>query len=246
MPPVRRLPGTFEPSTPEMSSADARHGANQLLVTISEYQLMCALHDPSMVSSVVSSQIEQELHPEEEYYDQLPEGTPVDFHQVEQGRTLRFGTFIHRIDQTMTRGIGASQSVRVEEHSAGPLMRLLLGLGTCPLTVDSVIASGHCRKCGDLCRGEEARPFEGAAVSPRAHVLFAGGGCPGEPPQLSGGPCRDQVTEARARHPEGETRQGPASPADSASRSLNAARGTWSLWGSLNALPPQREPLQTS
>ena len=122
-----------------MSSADARRGANQLLVTISEYQLMCALHDPSVVSPVVSSQIDQELRPEEEYYDQPPEGTPVDFRQVEQGRTLRFMTFIHRINQTVTRGIGASNSVRVEEHSAGPLMRLLLGLGTCPLTVESVI-----------------------------------------------------------------------------------------------------------
>ena len=130
----------FRTKYPRMSSADAHRGANQLLVTISEYQLMCALHDPSVVSPVVSSQIEQELRPEEEYYDQPPEGTPVDFCQVEQGRTLRFGAFIHRIDQTVTRGIGTSQSVRVEEHSAGPLMWLLLGPGTCPLTVESVIA----------------------------------------------------------------------------------------------------------
>ena len=105
-----------------MSSADAQCGANQLLVTISEYQLMCALHNPSVVSPVVSSQIEQELCPEEEYYDQLPEGTPVDFRQVEQGCTLRFGTFIHRIDQTVTWGVGASQLVREGDHSAGPLM----------------------------------------------------------------------------------------------------------------------------
>ena len=112
----------FRTKYPKMSSADACRGANQLLVTISEYQLMCALHDPSVVSPVVSSQIDQELRPEEEYYDQPPEGTPVDFCQVEQGRTLRFRTFIHRIDQTMTWGIGTSQSVRVEEHSAGPLM----------------------------------------------------------------------------------------------------------------------------
>ena len=83
---------------------------------------MCALHDPSVVSPVVPSQIDQELHPEEEYYDQPPKGTPVDFRLVEQGRTLRFATFIHRIDQTVSWGIGASQSVRVEEHSAGPLM----------------------------------------------------------------------------------------------------------------------------
>ena len=69
----------FRTKYPRMSSADARCGANQLLVTISEYQLMCALHDPSMVSPVVPSQIEQELRPEEEYYDQPPEGTPVDF-----------------------------------------------------------------------------------------------------------------------------------------------------------------------
>ena len=129
----------FQTKYPRMSSADARHGANQLLVTISKYQLMCALHDPSMVSPVVSSQIGQELRPEEEYYDQLPEGTPVDFRQVKQGRTLRFGTFIHRIDQTVTQGVGTSQSVRVAEYSAGPLMRLLLRPGTCPLTVESVI-----------------------------------------------------------------------------------------------------------
>ena len=122
-----------------MSSAVARRGANQLLVTISEYQLMCALHDPSVVSPVVSSQIEQELHPEEEYYDQPPEGTPVDFRQVEQGCTLRFGTFIHRIDQTVTQGIGTSNSVREGDHSGGPLMQLLLGPGTCPLTVEAVV-----------------------------------------------------------------------------------------------------------
>ena len=130
----------FVPVHPRMSSADARRGANQLLVTISEYQLMCALHDPSVVSPVVSSQIEQELCPEEEYYKQPPEGTPVDFRQVEQGRTLRFGTFIHRIDQTVTRGVGTSQSVREDEHSASPLLRLLLGPGTCPLTVEAVVA----------------------------------------------------------------------------------------------------------
>ena len=130
----------FQTKYPRMSSADARHGANQLLVTISEYQLMCALHDPSVVSYVVSSQIEQELCPEEEYHDQPPEGTPMDFRQVEQGRTLRFGTFIHRINQTVTQGVGTSQSVRVGDHSAGPLMQLLLRLGTCPLTVESVIA----------------------------------------------------------------------------------------------------------
>ena len=130
----------FQTKYPRMSSTDARHGANQLLVTISEYQLMCALHNPSVVSPVVSSQIEQELRPEEEYYDQPPEGTPVDFHQVEQGHTLRFGTFIHRIDQTVTRGISASQSVREGDHSAGPLMQLLLGLGTCPLTMEVVVA----------------------------------------------------------------------------------------------------------
>ena len=130
----------FQTKYLRMSSADARRGANQLLVTISEYQLMCALHDPSVVSPVIPAQIEQELHPEEEYHDQPPEGTPVDFRQVEQGCTLRFGTFIHRIDQTMTRGIGASQSVREGEHSAGPLLRLLLGPGTCPLTVEAVVA----------------------------------------------------------------------------------------------------------
>ena len=101
---------------------------------------MCTLHDPSVVSPVVSSQIDQELHPEEEYYDQPPEGTPVDFRLVEQGHTLRFATFIHRIDQTMTWVISASNSVRVEEHGTGLLMQLLLGLGTCPLTVESVIA----------------------------------------------------------------------------------------------------------
>ena len=93
-----------------------------------------------MVSPVVSSQIDQELKPEEEYYDQPPEGTPVDFRLVEQGRTLRFATFLHRIDQTVTWGLSASNSVRVEEHGTGPLMWLLLGLGTCPLTMESVIA----------------------------------------------------------------------------------------------------------
>ena len=129
----------FRIKYPRMSSADAYRWANQLLVTLSEYQLECALHDPSMVSPVVSSQIDQELKPEE-YYVQLPDGTPVDFRLVEQGRTLRFATFLHRIDQTVTRGFGASNLVRVEEHGTGPLMQLLLGPGTCPLTVESVIA----------------------------------------------------------------------------------------------------------
>ena len=130
----------FQTKYPRMSSADARRGANQLLVTLSEYQLECTLHDPSVVSLVVSPQIDQELKPEEEYYDQLPGGIPVDFRLVEQGRTLRFATFLHRINQTVTRGIGASNLVRVEEHGTGPLMRLLLGPGTCPLTMESVIA----------------------------------------------------------------------------------------------------------
>ena len=130
----------FQIKYPRMSSTDARRGANQLLVTLSKYQLECTLHDPSVVSPVVSSQINQELKPEEEYYDQLPEGTPVDFRLVEQGHTLRFATFLHRIDQTVTRGISASNSVRVEEHGTGPLMQLLLGPGTCPLTMESVIA----------------------------------------------------------------------------------------------------------
>ena len=103
----------FQTKYPKISPADARRGANQLLVTISEYHLMCALHDPSGVSPVVPSQIEQELCPEEEYYEQPPPGTPVDFRQVEWGRTLRFGAFVHRIDQSVTRGIGASQSVRM-------------------------------------------------------------------------------------------------------------------------------------
>ena len=129
----------FQTKYPRIFPADARHGANQLLVTISEYQLMCALHDPSGVSPVIPSQIEQELRPEEEYYEQPPPGTPVDFRQVEWGRTLRFGAFIHRIDQTVTRGVGASQSVREDEHSAGPLLQLLLGPGTCPLTAEVVI-----------------------------------------------------------------------------------------------------------
>ena len=40
----------------------------------------------------------------------------------------------------MTRGIGTSQSVREDEHSAGPLLWLLLGPGTCPLTMEVVIA----------------------------------------------------------------------------------------------------------
>ena len=109
---MRRLQGTFKLSTLESPQPMLDVGTNQLLVTISEYQLMCALHDPSGVSPVVSSQIEQELRPEEEYYEQPPPGTPVDFRQVEWGCTLRFGTFIHRIDQTVTQGIGASQLVR--------------------------------------------------------------------------------------------------------------------------------------
>ena len=92
----------FQIKYTRMSSADAHCGANQLLVTLSEYQLECALHDPSVVSPVVSSQIDQELKPEEKYYDQPPEGTPVDFRPVEQGHTLRFTTFLHRIDQTVT------------------------------------------------------------------------------------------------------------------------------------------------
>ena len=130
----------FQVRYPRMSSADARRRANQLLVTLSEYQLECAIHDLSVVSPVISSQINQELKPEEEYYDQLPEGTPVDFRLVEQGHTLRFATFLHRIDQTVTRGVTASNSVRVEDHGTGPLMQLLLGPGTCPLTVELVIA----------------------------------------------------------------------------------------------------------
>ena len=40
----------------------------------------------------------------------------------------------------MTRGIGTSQSVREDEHSAGPLLQLLLGPGISPLTVEAVIA----------------------------------------------------------------------------------------------------------
>ena len=130
----------FQVRYPSMSSADACRGANQLLISLSEYQLECAIHDPSVVSPVIFSQIDQELKPEEEYYDQLPEGTPVDFCLVEQGHTLRFATFLHRIDQTVTRGASTSNSVRVEEHGTGPLMQLLLGPGTCPLTVESVIA----------------------------------------------------------------------------------------------------------
>ena len=47
----------FQKKYPQISAADARRGANQLLVTMSEYQLMCTLHDPSMVSLVVPSQI---------------------------------------------------------------------------------------------------------------------------------------------------------------------------------------------
>ena len=130
----------FRVKYPKMSSTDARHWANQLLVTLSEYQLECALHNPSVVSPVISTQVEQELKPEEEYYNQPPDGTPVDFRLVEQGRTLRFATFLHRIDQTITRGFSTSNSVRVEDHGTGPLMQLLLGLGTCPLTMESVIA----------------------------------------------------------------------------------------------------------
>ena len=49
----------FQTKYPKISPANARHGANQLLVTISEYQLMCALHDPSGVSPMVPSQIER-------------------------------------------------------------------------------------------------------------------------------------------------------------------------------------------
>ena len=40
----------------------------------------------------------------------------------------------------MTQGIGTSQSVREDEHSAGPLLQLLLGPGTSPLTKEAVIA----------------------------------------------------------------------------------------------------------
>ena len=130
----------FQTKYPKIFPADARCGANQLLVTISEYHLMCALHDPSGVSPVIPSQIEQELRLEEEYYEQPPPGTLVDFRQVEWGCTLRFGAFVHRIDQSVTWGIGASQSLREDEHSAGPLLQLLLGPGTSPLTEEAVIA----------------------------------------------------------------------------------------------------------
>ena len=133
----------FQVRYPRMSSADARREANQLLVTLSEYQLECAIHDPSVVSPIISSQIDQELKPEEEYYDQPPEGTPVDFCLVEQGRTLGFATFLHRIDQTVTRGVGASNSVRVEEHGTGPLMQLFLGLEHLSLDHGGSDSSGH-------------------------------------------------------------------------------------------------------
>ena len=122
----------FQVRYPSMSSADAHRGANQLLVSLSEYQLECAIHDPSVVNPVISSQIDQELKPEEEYYDQPPEGTPVDFRLVEQGCTLRFATFLHRIDQTVTRGVGASNSVRVEEHGTGPLCNYSWGRAPVP------------------------------------------------------------------------------------------------------------------
>ena len=119
----------FQVKYPRMSAADARRGANQLLVTLSEYQLECALDNPSMVSPVVSSQIDQELKPEEEYYDQPPKGTPVDFRLVEQGRTLRFATFLHRINQTVTRGVGTSNSVRVERTRYWPPYATTPGAG---------------------------------------------------------------------------------------------------------------------
>ena len=205
---------------------------------------MCALHDLSVVSPVVSSQIEQELRPEEEYYDQPPEGTPVDFRQVEQGCTLRFGTFIHRIDQTVTRGIGASQSVRVEEHSAGPLMRLLLGPGTCSLTMESVITWVIAENVETLV---EVRRHTLSKVQQyhlklmcRLRVVAALESClnceqdPAEQRRLKQELAALKVKRDKAQRCR-ETQQ----------QIIKHCERDWSMWGSLNTLPPQREPLRT-
>ena len=226
-----------------MSSSDARHGANQLLVTINEYQLMCALHDPSVVSPVVSSQIDQELCPEEEYYDQPPEGTPVDFCLVEQGHTLRFATFIHRIDQTVTWGIGTSQSVRVEEHGTGPLMRLLLGPGACPLTVESVIAQVIAKNVETLVEVRKralskAQQYHLKLMSRMRAVaaLESRLNRQEDPAEIR---CLKQELDAlKAKRDRSKHRR------ETQQQISITARRTWSTWGSLIALPPQREHLR--
>ena len=126
----------FENKYPRLSHAEAQRAANQLLVCLHEYHLMCALHGPTTVSPVLPKAIEDELRPVEEYYEEPPTGTSIDFRSIEAGYTLRFGAFIHRIDQAR----GASQSVYPDDHKVGPLLTMLLAPGTCPLTSEAVIA----------------------------------------------------------------------------------------------------------
>ena len=130
----------FKNKYPRLSPAEARWAANQLLVSLHEYHLMCVLYDPATVSPVLPKDLEDELRPVEEYYEEPPPGSLIDFHTVEAGYTLRYGSLIHRIDQSSTRGPGASQSVHHDDHEVGPLLKMLLVPGTCPLTAEAVIS----------------------------------------------------------------------------------------------------------
>ena len=129
----------FKIKYPTLTPAEARQAANQLLVSLHEYHLMCVLHDPATVSPVLPVELKDQLRPVQEYYEEPLSGSPMDFHSVEAGYTLRLGSLLHRIDQSVTRGPGTSQSVHHDEHEVGPLLKMLLVPGTCPLTAEAVM-----------------------------------------------------------------------------------------------------------
>ena len=126
---------------PDLDMEACRKMANRILVTITEYHLMCTVRDPIVVSLVVPDEVLASLLPLEGYYTtQPPPGISPDLRIIEEACTLQFVAWLHKMDMCQQYGWEAAESIHVEDHTMGPLLSLFLCPGMGLMTTEDVFA----------------------------------------------------------------------------------------------------------
>ena len=112
--------------------------SNQLLCSISEYQLACVTRGTKYCAPLLPEEIEAKLPPLADYLvsDRC---AVVDVHPKDnQSRALRVAVWLHSLDQNLVGGEDAAASLHLSDHRKGSLLNHFLSPGT------SYLRTGMC------------------------------------------------------------------------------------------------------
>ena len=114
--------------------------SNQLLCSISEYQLACIIRGAKYCAPLLPEETEAQLPPLVDYLASDRHAV-VDVHPKDNGiRALRVAIWLHRLDQNLVGSEDAATSLHLSDHRKGSLLNHFLSPGMSYLRTEDVFA----------------------------------------------------------------------------------------------------------